>query len=113
MPGKREIARDVSRRLSDQHSRSKASEGYVVVIHCGHLAEYVSKCFLFAHCCRNLPSRMGFMDERKNVFLRGSTRGVFCGGSLAFKFALHERGARCNRFEADLFRNADQRRKAM
>jgi hypothetical protein len=47
------------------------------------------------------------------AFRRGTTRAVCVLGRLAFKFAIGERGRRCNRFEADLYRRSNERRKAM
>jgi hypothetical protein len=44
---------------------------------------------------------------------KGTTRAVFSVGSIAFKLALHQHGAKCNLFEAKLYRDADARRKAM
>jgi hypothetical protein len=38
---------------------------------------------------------------------------VWVLGSLAFKIAIGERGRRCNRYEADLFRDSNDDRRAM
>jgi hypothetical protein len=43
----------------------------------------------------------------------GTTRIVLCVGPIAFKIARDNRGARCNCFEADLYRASDARRRAM
>jgi hypothetical protein len=43
----------------------------------------------------------------------GTTRAVLCIGRLAFKFARSRHGARCNRYEADLYRRSDQDRRAL
>jgi hypothetical protein len=37
----------------------------------------------------------------------GTTRAVLCVGLLAFKFARSSHGARCNRYEAYLYRRSD------
>jgi hypothetical protein len=47
------------------------------------------------------------------AFRRGTTRAVLIVGSIAIKFALHERGARCNWFEADLYGRTTPKRKKM
>jgi hypothetical protein len=47
------------------------------------------------------------------VFSYGNTRAVVCVGSLAFKFARSARGARCNQFEAKLYRRANPKRQAL
>ena len=44
---------------------------------------------------------------------RGTTRTVVIVGLLALKFGRGERGRRCNRFEADLFKRVNQRRREM
>jgi len=44
---------------------------------------------------------------------RGCTRTVVVVGPFALKFAFDKRGRRCNRFEADLFKRVDVRRRAM
>ena len=44
---------------------------------------------------------------------RGTTRRVIAIGPIAFKFAIGSTGARCNRYEADLYRRATPRRRAM
>ena len=41
-------------------------------------------------------------------FFRRTSRTVVCVGPLAFKFARSNLGARCNRFEADLYRRSNQ-----
>jgi len=46
-------------------------------------------------------------------FCKGTSRAVLCVGSLAFNFAGSRHGARCNRFESDLYRRSDQRRRAL
>jgi hypothetical protein len=43
----------------------------------------------------------------------GTTRAVLVLGPLALKFARGERGRRCNRFEADVYRRISARRRAM
>jgi hypothetical protein len=43
----------------------------------------------------------------------GTTRLVLVVGPWAFKFARGPRGRRCNRYEADLFKAVDARRRAM
>ena len=44
---------------------------------------------------------------------KGTTRLVLVLGPWALKFARGARGRRCNRYEADLFRNVDARRREM
>jgi len=44
---------------------------------------------------------------------KGTTRTVVVLGPIALKFARSERGRRCNRFEADLYRRVCERRRAM
>ena len=44
---------------------------------------------------------------------RGTTRTVIVLGPLAFKFARAERGRRCNRYEADLYKRVSPRRRAV
>jgi hypothetical protein len=44
---------------------------------------------------------------------RGTNRAVFVVGPLAFKFALHDVGARCNLYEADLYRRTTPKRREM
>ena len=44
---------------------------------------------------------------------QGTTRTVVVIGSLALKFSRGERGRLCNRFEADLFKRVNQRRRDM
>ena len=46
-------------------------------------------------------------------FCGGTTRKVLCVGSLAFKFARSAHGARCNRYEADLYRRSSPERQAL
>jgi hypothetical protein len=43
----------------------------------------------------------------------GATRLVVLIGPLALKFAVGERGLRCNRFESDLYRRVKAERRAM
>ena len=43
----------------------------------------------------------------------GATRLVLVVGPWALKFARGPRGRRCNRYEADLFKSVDARRRAM
>jgi hypothetical protein len=43
----------------------------------------------------------------------GTTRAVVCVGSLTFKFARSRHGARCNRYEARLYRRCDQHRREL
>jgi hypothetical protein len=43
----------------------------------------------------------------------GTTRSVVCVGKLAFKLARSRRGARCNRFEAELYKRSSQDRRAL
>jgi hypothetical protein len=43
----------------------------------------------------------------------GTTRSVVCIGKLAFKLARSRRGARRNRFEADLYKRSSQDRRAL
>jgi hypothetical protein len=45
--------------------------------------------------------------------LKGTTRLVLLIGPWALKFARGPRGRRCNRYEADLFRRVDARRREM
>jgi hypothetical protein len=47
------------------------------------------------------------------MFGPGTNRAVVIIGPLAFKFARHDYGMRCNRFEADLYRRTSERRRAM
>ena len=47
------------------------------------------------------------------ILRKGSTRTVLVIGPLALKLGLGERGRRCNRFEACLYRRANARRRAM
>jgi hypothetical protein len=49
----------------------------------------------------------------KPIVRKGSTRAVLVIGPLALKFGLGERGCRCNRFEARLYRRVNARRRAM
>ena len=57
---------------------------------------------------------MSDRSHRKPPLLRkGSTRAVLVIGSLALKFGLGERGCRCNRFEARLYRRVNARRRAL
>lgn len=44
---------------------------------------------------------------------RGTTRRVVVCGIVAFKFGIGERGRRCNRFEADMYRRVNEHRRAM
>jgi hypothetical protein len=44
---------------------------------------------------------------------KGSTRAVLVLGPLALKFARGERGRRCNRFEAEMYKRVSARRRAM
>jgi hypothetical protein len=44
---------------------------------------------------------------------KSTSRAAFLTSTIAFKFALHQHGAKCNLFEAKLYRDADARRKAM
>ena len=44
---------------------------------------------------------------------KGTTRVVLVVGPLAVKFARGERGRRCNRFEARMYKHVDARRRAM
>jgi hypothetical protein len=54
---------------------------------------------------------MSDRSHRKPPLLRkGSTRAVLVIGLLALKFGLGERGCRCNRFEARLYRRVNARR---
>jgi hypothetical protein len=43
----------------------------------------------------------------------GTTRAVLSVRLLAFKFARSAHGARCNRYEADLYRRSDQDRRVL
>jgi hypothetical protein len=43
---------------------------------------------------------------------KGCTRTVVVVGPFALKLAFDKRGRRCNRFEADLFKRVDVRRRA-
>jgi hypothetical protein len=43
----------------------------------------------------------------------GTTRLVLVVGPWAFKFARGPRGRRCNKYEADLFKTVDDRRRAI
>jgi hypothetical protein len=43
----------------------------------------------------------------------GTTRLVLVAGPLAFKFARGARGRRCNKYEAELFKTVDDRRREM
>jgi hypothetical protein len=53
-------------------------------------------------------------QRRPSLFLRkGSTRAVLVLGPLAVKIGLGERGRRCNRFEALLYKRVNPRRRAM
>jgi hypothetical protein len=45
-------------------------------------------------------------------FSYGNTRAVVCVGSLAFKLARSALGARCNQFEAKLYRRSNPKRQA-
>jgi hypothetical protein len=57
---------------------------------------------------------MSDRSHLKSPLLRkGSTRAVLVIGSLALKFGLGERGCRCNRFEARLYRRVNASRRAM
>ena len=57
---------------------------------------------------------MSDRSHRKPPLLRkGSTRAVLVIGSLALKFGLGERGCRCNRFEARLYRRVNARSRAL
>jgi hypothetical protein len=47
------------------------------------------------------------------VIRKGTTRAVLVLGPIALKLALGERGRRCNRFEADLYKRVNPRRRAM
>jgi hypothetical protein len=47
------------------------------------------------------------------VIRRGRTRLVLLFGSVAFKVAIGERGVRCNRFEADLYKRVSAQRREM
>jgi hypothetical protein len=47
------------------------------------------------------------------VLRKGWTRVVVLFGAVAFKIAIGERGLRCNRFEADLYKRANARRRDM
>ena len=47
------------------------------------------------------------------TFGSGTMRAVLCVGPLAFKVARSERGARCNRYEADLYKRSSQDRRAL
>lgn len=47
------------------------------------------------------------------ISLKGTTRRVLVIGPWALKFARGPRGRRCNRYEANLFRTVDARRRAM
>jgi hypothetical protein len=52
--------------------------------------------------------------RRRFTFLRkGATRAVLVFGPIALKFGRGERGRRCNRFEARLYKRVDARRRAM
>ena len=44
---------------------------------------------------------------------KGTTRTVIVVGGFAVKLATDERGRRCNRFEADLYKRVNARRRAM
>jgi hypothetical protein len=44
---------------------------------------------------------------------KGRTRSVILVGPLALKIGIGERGRRCNRFEADLYRRVNPQRRAM
>ena len=46
-------------------------------------------------------------------FGNGTTRAVFCIGRMAFKFACSAHCARCNWYEADLYRRSDQVRRTL
>jgi hypothetical protein len=47
------------------------------------------------------------------ALVAGTTRFVLCLGPLAFKFPRSLKGARCNRFESDLYRRSDQGRRKL
>src|SRR5260370_27874370 len=47
------------------------------------------------------------------ISLKGTTRLVLVIGPWALKFARGPRGRRCNRYEADLFRRVNARRREM
>jgi hypothetical protein len=47
------------------------------------------------------------------VFAYGTTRAVLCVDSFAFKFARSARGARCNQFEAKLYRRSNSKRREL
>jgi hypothetical protein len=54
------------------------------------------------------------VDRRAQTWVRkGSTRIVLVLGPLALKFGIGERGRRCNRFEAGLYKRVSARRRAM
>jgi len=52
-------------------------------------------------------------QRRRLVLCKGTTRAVLVVGPWALKFAGGERGRRCNRFEALLYKRVDARRRAM
>jgi hypothetical protein len=47
------------------------------------------------------------------VIRLGTTRAVLCIGGLAFKFARSAHGARCNRYERDLYDRSNLERRAL
>ncbi len=51
--------------------------------------------------------------RRLSLLRKGATRAVLVLGPLALKFARGERGRRCNRFEARLYKRVSARRRAM
>jgi hypothetical protein len=57
---------------------------------------------------------MSDRSHRKPPLLRkGGTRAVFGDWVVGSKFGLGERGCRCNRFEARLYRRVNARRRAL
>ena len=49
----------------------------------------------------------------KLAFRSGANRAVLILGAVAFKFARHRIGARCNLYEADLYRRTTPKRREM
>ena len=47
------------------------------------------------------------------TFKRRTTRNAIVVGSVALKFARHQLGARCNRYEADLYRRTTSKRREL
>src|SRR5450759_193886 len=47
------------------------------------------------------------------MFGDGTTRAVLVVGRLAFKFARHARGMRCNLYEADIYRRTSEPRRTL